>query len=295
MNTGLESPSLDDTFAGLGTISTRFVVAGCAALAVGFALPGEARAQRQPRDYFLDPPKKGLWAHGDAFTLGAQGSLELRLPIEDETFGTFSLRASALASIGYSEAAAHVDIRYFLFTIGGTVGYRDVWRSYQGAPGTDVTATLRRDADSDKAFGADAWGYAEGRARLVIPLDYLWLVTNHAVRYEGSPANTYDWFHTNVHDGGVLYRGDAVLFVRSATLGALGPLVRYMDMPRGDGRRGELAAGLLYAVRPGLKRRDDLLSFTLLARPGDDEFGFHVLRVPVWAMLAYRASFRILE
>lgn len=279
------------------TAARLVAVATCAVLALSGSVEGEAQARpRQSRDYFLDPPKKGLWAHGDAFTLGAQGSLELRLPIEDETFGSLSARASALASIGYSEAAAHVDVRYLFLTLGGSVGYRNVWRSYPGAPGTEVTRDSRRDDDGTKTFGADAWGYGEARARLVVPLDRLWLVTNHAVRYEGSPANTYDWFHTNVHDGGLLYRGDVVLFIRSASFGALGPMARYMDMPRGDGRRGELAAGFIYAVRPGLKRRDDLLSLSVLARPAsDDEFGFHVLRAPLWVMLVYRASFQILE
>ncbi len=93
-------------------------------------------APKQRRDYFLDPPQKGLWLHGDAFTLGAQASLESRTPIEDETFGTLAFRASGLASIGFSEAAAHVDVRYLLFTFGASAGYRNVWRTYRGAPGT---------------------------------------------------------------------------------------------------------------------------------------------------------------
>lgn len=67
---------------------------------------GAAAAPKQRRDYFLDPPQKGLWAHGDAFTLGAQAALESRTPIEDETFGTLAFKASGLASIGFSEAAA---------------------------------------------------------------------------------------------------------------------------------------------------------------------------------------------
>ncbi|MDF2697350.1 MAG: hypothetical protein K0S65_5733, partial [Labilithrix sp.] len=129
-------------------------------------------------------------------------------------------------------------MRYLLFTFGASAGYRNVWRTYRGAPGTEVPRDLRLDADSASSFGTEAWGWGEGRARLVIPLDTFWFVTNHAVRWEDSPSNTYDWFHTNVHDGGVLYRGDAVLFVRSASLGAIGPYARYMDMPRGDGRRG---------------------------------------------------------
>jgi hypothetical protein len=252
-------------------------------------------ASPQRRDYFLDPPQKGLWAHADAFTLGAQATLESRTPIEDETYGTLSLRASTLASIGYSEAAAHVDVRYIFLTLGATLGYRDVWRTYRGAPGSDLTAEARRSADSARGFTADSWGYGEARARLVIPLDDLWFVTNHVVRHEDAGANTYDWFHTNVHDGGLLYRGDFFLFWRSAKYGAIGPYVRVMDMPRHEARKGELAAGVLFGIRPGLKSRDDLLTVAVLTRPGDDEFGFHVLRLPLWTMIVYRASFRLLE
>ncbi len=65
-----------------------------------------------------------------------------------------------------------------------------------------MTRDLRLDADSASSFGTEAWGWGEGRARLVIPLDTFWFVTNHAVRWEDSPSNTYDWFHTNVHDEG---------------------------------------------------------------------------------------------
>jgi len=251
-------------------------------------------APRQHRDYFLDPPKPGLWAHGDVYTLGAQASLESRTPIDDE-FGMLALRASGLVGIGYSEAAAHVDVRYLFLTFGASAGYRNVWRTYRGAPGTEVTRDQRNDADGASSFASEAWGWAEGRGRLVIPFDRLWLITNHTIRWEDTPRNTYDWFHSNVHDGGVLYRGDAVLFLRSASLGAIGPYVRYMDLPRNDRRRGEISAGFIYGIRLGLKKRDDLLSLLVLARPGDDEFGSHVLRLPLWTLLVYRASFRLLE
>jgi hypothetical protein len=261
------------------------VAIGCLWSSTGSAAP------KQRRDYFLDPPQKGLWAHGDVLTLGVQASLESRTPIEDETFGTLSFRASSLASIGFGEAAAHVDIRYLFVTFGASAGYRHVWQTFRRPDGTEVPRDFRNDTDPT----GESWGWGEGRGRLVIPLDRLWLVSNHAVRWEDSPRNTFDWFHTNVHDGGVLYRGDAVLFVRSESLGAIGPYVRYMDMPRNDARRGELSAGFIYGVRLGLKKRDDLLNVIVLTRPGDDEFGFHVLRLPLWTMVVYRASFRLLE
>ncbi len=258
-------------------------------------LPASALAvPPQPRDYMLDPPKKGLWVHGDAFTAGAQATLEGRLPIEDESYGHFGLRLTTLGSLGYGEIAGHVDIRYFLFTFGASFGVRDVWRTYDGPRDTLVTRQQRLDEDSAKSFSAETWPWAEGRFRLVVPLESLWFVTNHAVRWEGAPENSFDWFNTNIHDGGVLYRGDAVLFFRNRYFGALGPYVRWMNMPRGTSRTNEVSAGLMYVVRLGIKHRDDLLSLQVLVRPGDDEFGFQVLRLPLWVMLIYRASFKLL-
>jgi hypothetical protein len=254
-----------------------------------------ANAGNQRRDYFLDPPPPGVWAHADAFTLGAQATVESRTPIEDNTFGALSIRGSGLASIGYSEAAAHLDVRYLLLTFGATMGYRNVWRTYEDPSGGELSRDTRIATDSAQSFAVRAWGYGEARGRLVVPLDTFWFVTNHVVRWEDSPKNAYDWFHTNVHDGGFLYRGDAVLFARSATLGAIGPYVRLMDLPRNDDRRFELAAGLIYGIRPGLKSKDDLVSVFVLTRPADDEFGFHVLRLPLWTMVVYRASFRLFE
>lgn len=248
----------------------------------------------QPRDYMLDPPRQGLWVHGDAFTVGAQASVEGRIPIEDESYGHMAFRFSALGSLGYGELAAHFDIREFLFTFGASIGVRDVWRTYDGPRGTEVTRQQRLDEDSAKSFSAEIWPYAEARFRLVIPLESLWFVSNHVARYEGTPENTFDWFHVNVHDGGLLYRGDAVLFYRNKYMGALGPYVRYMNLPRGTGRDNELAFGLMYVVRLGIKHTDDLLSLQVLTRPADDEFGFQILRIPLWVMLVYRASFKLL-
>src|SRR6185369_3186451 len=104
---------------------TAFIVASLAC-ATASAVPP------QPRDYMLDPPKQGLWVHGDAFTAGAQASVEGRVPVEDEAYGHMSFRFSALGSLGYGELAGHFDIRSFLFTFGMSVGVRDVWRTYDG-------------------------------------------------------------------------------------------------------------------------------------------------------------------
>jgi hypothetical protein len=126
---------------------------------------------------------------------------------------------------------------------------------------------------------------------VVLPLDPVRVILGGAVRYEESPDNAFDWFHTNVHDGGVLWKADATVFFRHASFGAIGPSARYMRLPRHGGAAGELAYGFTFGTRPGLKERSDLLLLQFLTSPSDDTFGFHVTRLPVFAMLIYRASF----
>ena len=187
-----------------------------------------------PKDYFLDLPAAGLWAHLDAITIGIQASLEHRLEVDGD-ITMLVTRLSGLASLGYAETAAHADFRVALFTVGGSVGYRRAWRNYTLPNDVDNTAKIRREMDrGESPFERNAinWPWAEGRIRAVIPLESLWLVTNGALRHESGPGNAFDWFHTNVHDGGLLWRADATLFVRHEDYGAIGPAIRYMRYPK---------------------------------------------------------------
>lgn len=271
--------------------------AACAfASCLCFATSAHA-ADTQRRDYMLDPPAAGLFANLDAFTLGAQASLEHRLELDGD-ITMLTTRVSALGSLGYGEVGAHADVRAALLTLGGSVGYRDVFRNYAVGPGEANTRALRRAADADKTRTHASWPWAEGRARLVIPLESLWLVSSYALRWEDADAGSFDWFHANVHDGGALHRVDTTLFYRHKDFGGLGPTIRYMSLPRtaasgAHTREGELAFGLTFLTRPGLRKRDDLLLFQVLTVPRDQEFGFHVLSAPVYAMLVYRAAFAL--
>lgn len=257
-------------------------------------ISGEASAAKTgPKDYFLDPPAAGLWAHLDAITIGTQASLEHRLEVDGD-ITMLVTRISGLASLGYAETAAHADFRVALFTVGGSVGYRRAWRNFALPNDVDNTAKIRRDMDQgESTFERNAinWPWGEGRIRMVIPLERLWLVTNGAVRSEGGPGNAFDWFHTNVHDGGTLWRADATLFLRHEDYGAIGPAIRYMRYPKKGQQVDELAYGFTLGTRPGWRRKTDLFLFQFLTIPNSDEFGFHVLRLPIYTMLIYRASF----
>ncbi len=262
------------------------------ALALALVTRSSSSAPKQARDYVLEPPPRGRWAVVDAYTVGAQGALELRVPIEDESTGMVHLRASSLASLGYGEVAGHLDARISMLTVGGSVGYRDVWRTIEGGPGEELTRDARPSVERERGRAA-TWPFAEGRARLTVPLESLFLLAVGTARREDGPANAFDWFHANVHDGGLLLKLDATLFVRDRRFGALGPSVRFMDLPRDGARRQELAAGFTLLTRPGLLRREDLVFASVLASPGDREMGYSALGLPIWALVAYRAQLRM--
>jgi hypothetical protein len=251
-----------------------------------------ARASAQPRDGFLNPPPPGNFITTDAATGGLQLGLEHRRALADDA-GMAVLRPYGLAGIGYAEAATATDLRFLFFTFGLTGGYRYVWRNYAPAASTAVTRAYRLDLDSRKESTEQGWLFGEARLRLAVPMDRLLLVANHAVRLEGAPDNSYDWFHSTVHDGGLLFRFDATLFTRFPSAGAIGPTVRHLSLSRGGGREGEWAFGFTGGMNPGLvkTRNPDVLLLQLLLRPGDERFGIHLLRSPVFVLIAYRLTF----
>ncbi len=255
---------------------------------------GSTHAHPRPRDFFLDPPKKGLFAHADAFTAGLQLSLEHRAELDGD-LTMLTTRASALGSLGFSEVALQSELRVAFLALGGTVGYRNTWRNYSAPAGGKYTIAQRREADQNKAFTAEDWGFAEARARLIVPLESLWFIGTGTLRYEDSPANSFDWFHATMHDGGVMTKLEAVLFLRSKSLGAIGPAVRYMDMPRGGTRVGEFAFGFTGGTRVGLRKNSDMALLQVLAMPYSDEFGFHFYNMPLWIMASYRMSFNLTD
>jgi hypothetical protein len=243
-----------------------------------------------PSDAFLNPPRRGTWASFDAYTAGVQANLERRITIERDDYASIVPRVSTLASLGFGEAAAHLDARFLYFSVGGTAAFRRVWRTYSFAPDVVGTRDERLEIDRESAFTTTHWGYGEGRLRLALPVtDQVMFVGNAAARYEGSPDNTFDWQHTTMHDGGLLFRYDATVFYRDARAGAIGPTFRAMDLPRRGARELELAAGFTAGRRVGLFENDLFLA-TVLARPGDPAFGFQILRLPVFALLVYRVQ-----
>lgn len=248
----------------------------------------------QPRDVFLNPPKRGTWATFDAYTVGAQANLEHRFVLERDDYAAIVPRVTALGSLGFGEGSAHLDTRFLFFNFGASVGLRRVWRTYAFAPGVEGTRQARLDVDKDKAFTAENWAFGEWRVRMVLPVhENVFVATAATVRYEDCPDNSFDWFHTTMHDGGLLVRYDASVLFRHPSFGALGPTFRALQLPRKGGYESELAAGFTFGRRLGITKANDLLLLNVLARPGDPSFGFHILRMPLFVLLAYRVSFEL--
>ncbi|MFO0662778.1 MAG: hypothetical protein U0174_02445 [Polyangiaceae bacterium] len=274
----------------------RRLASGCAFLVALFvASTASAQSYTLSRDYFLDPPRRGLYVHGDLFTIGAQASLEHRQELDGD-MSMLTSRVSGLISTGFADVGAYSEVRVAFLSLALSAGYRDVWRDYSRIPGNasgELSRNVRRASDTAKSFGAEAWPWGEARMRLMVPLDMFALVASTALRLEDSPDNAFDWFHANVHDGGAFTRTDATLFLRSEKVGAVGPVVRWMNMSRRGTRVNEVAFGLTAAMRLGIKKNADLLGLQILTVPGDQEFGFHLLRLPVMAMLTYRMTFPV--
>jgi hypothetical protein len=276
-----------------------FAAAIGAAVTCGVA--GSASAEL-PRDQFLNPPAAGTFAHLDAYTIGVQASLENRAHLE-EGMSMLQTRASLIASYPYADGSFNLDARVFLFTLGGSVGYRHVWRNHTFEdPAADRSRDARNDREEAGEHDSQGFSYAEARLRLVIPLDFLFMVNTGTVRDEGRDDNSFDWLHANVHDGGTFFKYEATLFFRHRDFGAIGPYLRVMEMPvtKRDGnhtRETELHYGIVYGTRPGLIRprggNSDLFLLQVVTKLNDDEYGLHGYRVPAYLLAVYRASLEL--
>lgn len=264
------------------------------------AFASTARAEL-PRDYFLDAPAAGTYSMSDVYNVGAQQSIENRAHLE-EGMSMLTTRISGIASYPYADGSINLDARVFLFTLGGSAGYRQVYRNHTFAPGADSSRDARNDRESDGLHDSQGYAYGEARLRMVVPLDPFFLVNTNTLRWEDVDDNSFDWLHANMHDGGRLFKTEATLFYRHRDLGGIGPYARYMDVPRtrSDGthhREGELHYGLVFGTRPGLVRprggNADLFLLQLVFKFGDEDYGLHPYRLPVYPLAVYRVVLKL--
>ena len=273
---------------------------GVGAALVGLAVLGWASAAEAapPRDYFLDAPAPGTYAHLDAYTVGAQASLENRADLEPG-MSMLHTRVSGIVSYPYADGSLNLDARVFLFTFGASAGYRYVYLNHTFEPGEERTRDVRNETEDAGETDTQTFNWHEGRARLVIPLDMFFMINTGTIRWEGRENNSFDWFHANVHDEGTLGKYEATFFFRHRDFGAIGPYFRFMDLPRDGGRETELHYGLVFGTRPGfVKPRMGNTDLFLLQAvfnfgkdfKGDDEYGLHAYGLPWYFLAVYRVT-----
>ncbi|HEY2734969.1 MAG TPA: hypothetical protein VGI70_13330, partial [Polyangiales bacterium] len=137
----------------------------------------------------------------------------------------------------------------------------------------------------------DRYGFAEASIQLYAPLNEYFMFTSLlATRYEGSRPRTYDWFFTDIHDGGVITRWETFAFVKHRDWGAIGPYLQLMVLPRAGKHEAEFAYGFNATTRLGILSRNDQLFLTVLMRPNDPYYGQHSYYLPVRALLIYRIA-----
>ena len=252
-----------------------------------------ASAEPGPRDQFLLPPQGGTWATFDAYTVGVQAQLEHRHIIRSEDYAAIIPRIGSIASLGFGELGAHLDLRLLFFSAGVSGGMRRIWRGYTFPSSVSGTGALRLERDQQKTQDAFFAPFGEIRSRVGLPLhDNVLGVFGASLRFDDTPDNTFDWAVTTMRDGGFMGRFDATLFLRSPHVGAIGPTFRVLEHERRGRFVSDLAFGFVGGRRMGLFE-NDLLLLNVLTQPTSQEFGFHILRAPLFTLLVYRVGFQL--
>lgn len=276
-----------------GRFSMRilFVIA-----ALWLGITSHARAD-QRRDYMLEeigPPGNFLLL--DYFGTGGQVGLEHRGLIYGKG-NDYTLNVSALVGYPVGQVTASASVRALFLRLGGSVGYRTLWRNLSFEAGEDGEYCVKCDRgarrDRDPVLGegpdTDSFFMAEATASIYAPFNE-WIVftSQLAARYEGLRPRSYDWFFANIHDPGVMTRSETLLFFKHRDLGGIAPYLQVMWLPRAGKHETEVAWGFNAVTRLGLIDRNDLLFATFLIRPGDRFYGQHAYFSPVRALLIYR-------
>jgi hypothetical protein len=271
----------------------RFVLVVTVALA---AWASVARAD-QRRDYMLEADKPGDRLVLDYFGTGGQLTLARRRPVYGSA-NAYQVDVSAVGSYPLGQLTAAASLRILFLEFGVMAGYRAVWRNLSFEPGehsycANCDRGARRKLDPILGSGPDTdrYGFAEARVQLYAPFDEHFVLTSLlASRYEGSRPRSFDWFFTDIHDGGVITRWETLAFFKHRDFGGIGPYTQLMVLPRAGKHQAEFAYGFNAVSRLGLIARDDLLFLTFLMRPGDGSYGQHSYFAPVRALIVYRMT-----
>jgi hypothetical protein len=273
----------------------RYSSSAFAVLFVALTLCSTARAE-QTRDFMIAAPSNGTDVLVDAILPGAQLAIEHKLPVYGQA-NQLTLRANALYTLPFYESQADVDFRILVLTLGGSGGFRTDFGHMGFAPGESIERGHRRNRFVNGEVDTKTWGFGEGRATLSLPFnDFLVFNAINTLRFEDSPDRSYDQRLGIVHDGGMLFKSDIMLFLKHRSLGGIAPVVQILNFGLGSNRFTEINYGVALVTRPGFRRGYDILFAQVLFHPGStfgtydnsNGYGLHVLFAPITVTLAYR-------
>ncbi len=277
-------------------VLTRTLAATAASLALllSFAV-GTAQAG-QPRDWVISAPQNGTDVMVDLVLPGAQLAVEHKMPIYGEA-NQLTLRANALYTVPFYESQADVELRILVLTLGASGGFRSDFGHMGFAPDESIERGHRRNRFVNGEVDTATWGFGEGRATLSLPInDYLVFNAVNTLRIEDSPDRSFDYRLGVVHDSGVLFKSDIMLFLKHRDWGGFAPMMQVLNFGLGDNRFTQINYGFALVTRPGFRRRNDLFFVQLLFNPGStfgtydnsNGYGLHLLFSPITLTVAYR-------
>jgi hypothetical protein len=227
------------------------------ALSAGLLSAATTASANPPADDFLNPQKGRPHLTLMPFVgPGFRAIYDHRFEIEKD-MSEVRTQVMGTVAVPFAEVSANVDVRFFLNSLGGAVGYHNEWHTlqfnpqattgrdrlgapaYSGTPSQDLQPgrlDLDREARAIKDRNADykkeAWTWFEGRWQTVVPGNGFTGVSTLAARYDNRPDATYDWENATVFNGGLHLRWEGYAFFRSRNLGFIGPAVRALYVPR---------------------------------------------------------------
>ncbi len=250
----------------------------------------------QRRDWMVDIQPGGTYLDVDAVFPGAQLTLEHRIPLYDQ-FNELDLKVNSLLTVPYYQSQVDIDLRVLIVTVGASVGFNSTFRGHTFEPDESITSASRREREYSGDLNDENWWYAEGRVMFSVPLnDYLVVQNINTPRFENRPKRSFDWRTGVVHDG-LLLKSDVMVFLKHREIGAFAPMLQMLNFDLDDDLHSIVNLGFTFVTRPGFRRRDDILLFSLLFFGKAltdhidiaDVYGFHPFYAPFTFSLVYRA------
>lgn len=249
----------------------------------------------------VGPQPGGTLLNLDVVFPGVQAQLEHRVPIYNIA-NELWLKANALLTLPFYESQADVDLRLVILSIGGSVGYRSVFRGFEFKAGEPIDRVHRRDRELGGDTDTITNGFGEGRATLALPFnDYAVFLSINSLRFEGGPDRTFDWRLGVVRDDGMYVNSNSTLFIKHKSWGAIGPQLQVLNFPLDGQRQTQVNYGFTIVGRPGLMRKNDLIFLSMLFNfdtpdsgyAAGDVYGNHLFYTPMTFQFAYRTVFEL--